>query len=193
MIQLFGFLHMIYPLSAELEQALRQILKVREIPRGRHWLRQGEVCNNIAFIEAGLLKIYTERNGKEVVIWFNKENDIIISVKSFFKRLPSVLAIQALEKTRVLYTEHADLQRIYEKYPAFNINGRIITQEYYTLSEDHVMLMHLPAKERYYELLRLFPWMGGRVKDKEMAAYLGVAPQTLSGIKTENKGKIDIV
>lgn len=183
MIQLFGLLHMIYPLSAELEQALRQVLKIRDIARGKHWLRQGEVCNNIAFIEAGLLKIYTERNGKEVVVWFNKENDIIISVKSFFKRLPSDLAVQALEDTRVLYAEHADLQRIYERYPTFNINGRIITQEYYTISEDHVMLMHLPARDRYQELLRLFPWMEGRIKDKEMAAYLGVAPQTLSSLK----------
>lgn len=41
MIQLIGLLQMIYPLGAELEQALRQILKVREIPRGKHWLRQG--------------------------------------------------------------------------------------------------------------------------------------------------------
>jgi len=180
---LFRFLHMVYPLTAELEQALRQILKVREIARGKHWLRQGEVCNNIAFIETGLLKIYTERGGKEIVVWFNKENDIIISVKSFFKRLPSLLAVQALEDTRVLYAEHADLQRIYEKYPAFNVNGRIITQEYYTLSEDHVMLMHLPPKERYYELLRLYPWIEARVKDKEMAAYLGITNVGLSKIK----------
>lgn len=183
MIQLFDLLHMIYPLSAELEQSLRQILKVREIAKGKHWLRQDEVCNNIAFIETGLLKVYTERNGREVVVWFNKENDIIISVKSFFKRLPSGLAIQALEDTRVLYAEHADLQRIYQKYPGFNVNGRIITQEYYTLSEEHVMLMHLPAKERYFELLKLFPWMESRIKDKEMAAYLGINGANLSKIK----------
>lgn len=130
-----------------------------------------------------MLKIYTDRLGKDLVVWFNRENDVIISVKSFFRRQPSELAIQALEDTRLEYAEHADLQRIYERFPAFNVNGRIITQEYYTLSEDHVMLMHLPARERYYELLRLFPWMAGRLKDKEMAAYLSITSVGLSKIK----------
>lgn len=183
MIELIQFLHMANPLTAEMEQDVRKALQVKELPKGRHWLREGEICNHITFIERGLMKIYTEINGKEVVVWFHKEFDAVISVKSFFKRVASRLAIQALETTRIWYATYDDLHRIYQKHTGFNINGRVITEEYYTISEDHVMLMHLPAKERYYELLKLFPWIEGRVKDKEMASYLGINVTNLSKIK----------
>lgn len=183
MIELIQFLHMANPLTAEMEQDVRKALQVKELPKGRHWLREGEICNYITFIERGLMKIYTEINGKEVVVWFHKEFDAVISVKSFFKRVASRLAIQALEPTRIWYASYQDLYQIYGKHPHFNINGRIITEEYYTISEDHVMLMHLPAKERYLKFLELFPWMHGRVKDKEIASYLGVSAAALSLIK----------
>ncbi len=183
MIELIQYLHMANPLTAEMEQDVRKALQVKELTKGRHWLREGEVCNHITFIERGLMKIYTEINGKEVVVWFHKEFDAVISVKSFFKRVPSRLAIQALEPTRIWYATYEDLWRIYEKHPHFNINGRVITEEYYTISEDHVMLMHLPSRERYYKLLELFPWVEGRIKDKELAAYLGIPSANLSKIK----------
>lgn len=183
MIQLLTFLQAVNPMTAELEQEVRKALKVRDIPKDKHWLREGEICNHIAFIETGLLKIYTEIKEKEVNVWFHKEFDAVISVKSFFKRVASRFAIKALEPTRLWYAEYADLQRIYEKHSSFNVNGRVITEEYYTISEDHVMLMHLPARDRYYELLRLFPWVEGRIKDKEMAAYLGITNANLSKIK----------
>ncbi len=55
------------------------------------------------------------------------------------------------------------------RHPSFNINGRIITEHYYAISEDHVMLMHLPARERYAAFMTLFPWLSGRIRDKEVA------------------------
>jgi len=65
--------------------------------------------------------------------------------------------------------------------PLFNINGWVITEHYYSISEKHVMLMHLPARERY--VLKLLPWLGGRIKDKEIAPYLGITNVGLSKIK----------
>lgn len=183
MIELIQFLHFVNPLTPELEQDIRKVLQVRELPKGRHWLREGEVCNHIAFIESGLMKTYTDINGKEVIVWFHKESDAVISVKSFFKRVASRVAIQAVEPTRLWFASYQDLYELYRRHPGFNINGRVITEEYYTVSEDHVMLLHLPAMERYYALLDLFPWVRGRIKDREMARYLGISKEAFSRIK----------
>lgn len=183
MLELFQYLNSIYPLTADVQSYLLQILKKRELSANSFWLREGDICNRIAFIEKGLMKIFYYMNDKEIVVWFNKEFDIIISVKSFFKQAPSQLSIKTIEPTIVNYIEFKDLEYIYNKYTHFNINARKITEEYYCSSEDHLMLMHLPAKERYKLLIRQFPWMPNRIKDKYLAAYLGITNVALSKLK----------
>jgi len=185
MLDLFRYLNSIYPLKPELQSYLLQALKKRELPANSFWLREGDTCNRIAFIEKGLMKVFYSVHDKEIVVWFNKECDIIISVKSFFKQIPSRLAIKSIEATIVNYIEFKDLEYIYNKYTDFNINARKITEEYYCVSEDHLMLMHLPAKERYQSLIKQYPWMPKRIKDKYLAAYLGITNVALSKLKSK--------
>ena len=185
MLDLFRYLNSIYPLRPELQSYLLQALKKRELPANSFWLREGDTCNRIAFIEKGLMKVFYSVHDKEIVVWFNKECDIIISVKSFFKQIPSRLAIKSIEPTIVNYIEFKDLEYIYNKYTDFNINARKITEEYYCVSEDHLMLMHLPAKERYQSLIKQYPWMPKRIKDKYLAAYLGITNVALSKLKSK--------
>lgn len=183
MLELFQYLHSIYPLNSDVQSYLMRALKKRELLTNTYWLREGDVCNKIAFIEKGLMKIFYTLNNKEIVVWFNRECDIIISVKSFFEQKPSMLAIKTMEPTIVNYIEFSELEYIYKKYADFNFNARKITEKYYCISEDHLMLMHLPAKERYYALLKQFPWMAKRIKDKYLAAYLGITNVALSKFK----------
>jgi CRP-like cAMP-binding protein len=183
MLELFQYLNSIYPLTAEIQSYLMQALKKRELPSNAYWLREGDVNNRIAFIEKGLVKIFYNLNDKEIVVWFNKEQDIIISVKSFFKQTPSQLAIRTIEPTILHYIEYKDLEYIYRKYTDFNINARKITEEYYCTSEDHLMLMHLPPKERYFALRAQHPWMEKRIKGKYLAGYLGITNVALSKFK----------
>lgn len=183
MLELFQYLNAIYALTPEVQSYLMQALKRKELPANAYWLREGDVCNRIAFIEKGLIKIFYNLNDKEIIVWFNKESDITISVKSFFKQLPSQLAIKTMEPTIVNYIEYKDLEYIYKKYTDFNINARKITEEYYCTSEDHLMLMHLPPKERYFALINQYPWMAKRIKDKYLAEYLGITNVALSKFK----------
>jgi len=183
MLELFQYLNSIYPLTPEVQSYMMQALKKRELPANTYWLREGNVCNRVAFIEKGLMKVFYNLDDKEIVVWFNKECDIIISVKSFFKQLPSQLAIKTIEPTTVNYLEYKDLEHIYKRYTDFNINGRKITEEYYCVSEDHLMLMHLPPKERYFALIKQYPWMPKRIKDKYLAGYLGITNVALSKYK----------
>ncbi len=185
MLELFQYLNSIYPLSPEIQSYLLQILRKRELPANSYWLREGDVCNRIAFIEKGLMKIFYNLGDKEIIVWFNKERDIIISVKSFFNQTPSKLAIRTIEPTIVNYIDYKDLEYIYSKYAHFNINARKITEKYYCISEDHLMLMHLPSKERYPALLKQFPWMADRIKDKYLACYLGITNVALSRYKRD--------
>ena len=183
MLELFQYLNSIYPLSPDIQSYLMQVLKRRELRANSYWLREGDTCDRIAFIEKGLMKIFYNSGHKEIIVWFNRECDVVISVKSFFNQIPSKLAIKTVEPSVINYIEYKDLDYIYSKYRDFNITARKITENYYCISEDHLMLMHLSPKERYTALLTQFPWMPGRIKDKYLASYLGITNVALSRYK----------
>lgn len=187
MQELFNLLNGYNAILPELQAYLFKCLKVRKLPANSHWLKEGETCNKIAFVEEGLLKIYHHYLEKEYITWFNKENDIIISVESFFTQTASVDGIRTLAPTVLRYIEYKDLEYAYTQYKDFNINGRKIAQYYYGICERHLRMLMYPARERYIALLQHFPWMDERVPDKYLAAYLGIAPQTLSTYKSEWK------
>lgn len=183
MEELLKLLESFHPVAIELQVFLLHHLP-KEIHRANKTiLEEGQVCDWIAFIERGLLKIYHEwEDGTERIVWFHKEMDVIGSMKSFYSGQPSKLTIRTLEETHIRKIRKAELNALYEKFPAFNINARRITEEYYSRSEDHVILLAMPPKERYKKLQEEYPWMltDRRVKDYMLADYLGIDKATLS-------------
>jgi len=66
-----------------------QNLESKMLKKKEMLLEKGRICKNIFFIEKGLIRCFYLLNEKEVSSWFMKEGDVIISVESFFKQLPS--------------------------------------------------------------------------------------------------------
>jgi CRP-like cAMP-binding protein len=114
------------------------------------------------------------------------ENDVAISVESFFCQSTSKEYIQALEETDLWYITYEELQDTYSKFPEFNLIGRIITENYYVLSEQRSACMRQQrAPERYRFLLENYPTLIQRVPSKYLASYLGITEVTLSIIKSK--------
>ncbi|MER3464560.1 MAG: hypothetical protein C4329_09310 [Chitinophagaceae bacterium] len=84
MEKLVQFLNDIYPLSDGLKNKLHEIIKVGDFDKKEIILKAGQVCKNIYFIESGFVRSFYKKDSEEVTTWFMKENDVIISVKSFF-------------------------------------------------------------------------------------------------------------
>jgi CRP-like cAMP-binding protein len=181
MLELLSYLNSMQTLTPKTQEFLGKFLKKRELRKNYVWLREGEVCDKIAFIEKGLVKIFFESGQKEVCLWYNKENDVMISVHSFFSQSLSQLSIRIVEPTVIYYITYKELQELYQLDPSFNVNGRKILEQYYSISEMHVKLLLQPPRQRYETISQLYPWMvdGKRIKDKMLAAYLGVERTTL--------------
>lgn len=184
MDQLFYFLNSIYPMSDALTDYLKDHLKLKLLQRKDYLLKAGHICSHICFIQSGLLKCFHIQHNTEVCSWFMKEGDVIISVESFFMQRPSYEAIQAIEDCELHYISYDELQFIYRHFPEFNFIGRVLTEKYYTLSEQRLYSMRMQrASERYQYLLDHFPDLIKRVASKYLASYLGVTEVTLSKIK----------
>ena len=105
-------------------------------------------------------------------------------LKAFFLQVKSHESIQAIEDTTVLYIDYPELQDIYHRFPEFNFTGRVLTEKYYTLSEQRLKSLRLQrAHDRYGYLLEDHPELIQRVPSKYIASYLGITLETLSRIR----------
>lgn len=180
---LFAFLDTIHPLSEELKSQLAFYLKTREFKKKSYLLKEGQVCDYIYFIELGLVRSFYTKNGNEICSWFMKENDVIISVDSFYRRKPSNEFVEAIEDTIVHYIHYDELQSLYKKFIEFNIIGRVLTEKYYQLSEERLFsIRKQKAVDRYNYLLEHHPEILQRVPRTYIASYLGITLETLSRI-----------
>lgn len=181
LIQSLNFIH---PMSQGLMDCLKTTLKEKTIVKRDYLLKAGRVAGNIYFISTGLLRCYYMKEDVPVSTWFMKEDDICISVESFFQQKPSHDFIQALEHTVMYYISYDELQHIYLSFPEFNFISRVITEKYYRLSEERLFMLRMQSgKERYENLLNHYPDLVRRVPQKYLASYLDLTEVSLSKIR----------
>ena len=184
MEQLLKQLESIHPLSPELVDYLQAHVKTRELHKKDFLLKIGHVNREIYFVNKGLLRCFYMIDDKEVSSWFMKEGDVMISVESFFKQSKSYESIQAVENSIVHFITYAELQFIYQNFCEFNFIGRVLTERYYTLSEQRLYSIRSKnAHAKYAYLMNNHPELILRVTSKYLASYLGIAEVTLSNIK----------
>lgn len=190
MEQLITLLKMIAPMSAALEAHLRKIIQKSTYKKGDIILPLGAVCDQIFFIESGLVRSYHRHKGKEISIWFMKEGDVCIAVLSFFRRLPAMEEHVAEEDCVCWWISHADLHNTYALFPEFRKHGQFLTEEYYCRSEERAIDIKLKsAWERYDALMEKDPDLVLRVPNIHLASYIGIAERTLNKKKSEYLNK----
>ena len=187
MEKLIGLIRLLWPeVTTDFEYSLRQVLVREEVAKKQLVLKEGQVAHKMYFIEKGCVRGYYLKEGQEVNSWFMKEGDFVISIVSFYTKLPSEEIIETLEESLLWSISRQNLERLYLQYPAFNLVGRLLTEKYYVLSEQRTQsLRKETADERYRNLLAAFPDISNRVPLKYIASYLGISPETLSRLRAK--------
>jgi CRP-like cAMP-binding protein len=158
------------------------------LPKKTILLDQGYTCDKIYFIENGLARSFFVHDDEEITSWIMQENDLIISLRSFFTQTPSNESIELLEDSTLEYLCYSDLQQIYNEFYESNIIGRVLTEYYYSLSEERAFSLRVQTtRERYDNLRKTQPELLKRVPLKYIASYLSMAPETLSRLRALDK------
>jgi|GEM_PF-1973800 len=178
--------HLPFPSDA-LTQAVINSCEVFSFKQGNIILDYGETCRYCYFCIQGLVTGKYIKDGMEKAKWFFAEHDMIISVKSFFNQVASLDKLIAKEATICLAISWEKLENIYDTYPEFNRVGRKLTQYYYELAEERAMWINYAAAERYNLLFKEYPKLDNRIRDADLASYLGITRQYLSHIKKQRR------
>lgn len=156
----------------------------KKIKKNQYFLREGEVCNQVAFINSGLIRSFFLIDGREQVDSFSLESEWITDYVSFLNRQRSAFYIQAMVDTELFLLSYENIQKIYDRGKAFERFGRLITEQLYIISVTRATSLLLEKPEqRYLTLLKEEPHLLALIPLKQIASYLGVEPESLSRIR----------
>lgn len=157
---------------------------VRDFPARTSLLREGEVARSMYFVKAGCLRIWFNKDGKDITFQFFFENQAVSSIESFLGEEPSLFSLETIEPTTAVVIDRRDWDRIHQLYP--QLRDRFL----------HMMLKRLTnygqlflsrikdsPRERYEALLREHPEIARRVPQHHIASFLGITPVSLSRIR----------
>lgn len=175
-------------MPAELINDLQKYSVIKEYKKDEFILKADAVSNFASWIIKGLVRSYYLRDGEEITTKFLWEQATITSVFSFYSRKPGNEYIIALEDTVLASLSYDHMQYLYKTYPAFNVIGRVITEQYLYLLEIEVYnLRKQSAEDRYQFIVKHLPHLLQRVPLKHIATYLGMNYETLSRIRGRKK------
>ena len=154
-------------------------------------LRSGEVCKYEVFVTKGCLKNYTiDNNGVEHIGMFAIEDWWTGDMHSFINQTPAACFIEALEDTEVLLISKQSLETLYESVPKFERFFRILFQNSLVTQVQRVnQSIAYTAEERYLNFIKKYPKLEQRIRQKQMAAYLGITPEFLSVLRKKTAKK----
>ena len=159
--------------------------EIRSLSAGGHVFRLGDDDRALYFVRAGLLKAYyVTDDGNEAVKSFIQSGDFIGSLTSAYMRERCSFNLVCLEDCALLAVPFDALYAASRR--DIEIAGRVIDFLLgFAMKKERREreFLSLSAEARYRLLLEQSPELLQRVRQKDIARYLGVTPVGLSRIR----------
>ncbi|MBE6275236.1 MAG: Crp/Fnr family transcriptional regulator, partial [Bacteroides sp.] len=162
------------------------VIQCKKYHKGDIILSEGEVCNNLLYIEQGLLRQYYVKHGKDVTEHLSYEGSgVVWCIESYFHQTPTHLLMEALEPSVVWEIPRDLMEDISDTNCDISYLYRRFFEDSLILSQVKAdMLRFESAKERYSRLMQLFPEIVKRVPLTYIASYLQMSLETLSRVRS---------
>lgn len=170
---------------------LAKTMVVKEVKKKQEFVRFGEVAESVGFVLNGSLRQYyiTPANDEHTTYFFF-EGSLVGGYLSFVAKKPSLITIEAMETAQILTFPYSALERLYDRYPAWERFGRRIA-EYLVMGLEERLVEHLmySPEERYERLVKSHRTkILERAPQQYIASYLGITPVSLSRIRARFGG-----
>ncbi len=166
-------------------EALNNAMEIVTLDKNEAFLKEDEICNRVALIEKGCMRLFYGPSEKEKCNDFFFENSVVVSLASFLTGLPSAVAITAVETTQLLTFNRNIVFDLIKIYPNVRRFAELIVQEQLIRTENReASLLKDSPVERFKNLLEEHPKIFKRVPLHYVASYLNISPETLSRYRT---------
>lgn len=176
--------------SEENYNRLMELTEVRTIKNKEMLLETGKICQFIGFVEEGVLRAYTEKDGEEFVGDFHVPGSFSTSYRSFITKTPSVGAIQVLKNAKVRMISKSVFENLLFESPLWYKFANYICETLYLKKciKEQSLLMD-SVMDRLNLFKHSYPLLEQSVAQYHIASYLGVQPESLSRNKRLDKSQ----
>lgn len=164
-----------------------------KIPKNQYFIKAGATQPWLGFVINGVFRgFHIDADGSEYTKHFFKENDFMTANSRSLVEKDVVLKesdyfFQALEDSVVLKIERAEHRTLFT-HPCWQELFAKVIERVHEIEERRVkQLLLADAQTRYLKFLHDFPGLDSRLKQTDIASYIGVSPVSLSRIRTNLK------
>ena len=163
---------------------LESILVPMKFGKNEMILKEGEVCENIYYIDRGVIRQFYFKNGKEVTEHLGSDRSIFMCIESLFLETPTHLQVETIEPSVIYALPKHRLEQVALHNVNIQILYRKILEESLILSQVHADLVRFEtAGDRYKKMCKLMPQVVLRAPLVYIASYLQMTPETLSRVR----------
>ena len=152
--------------------------------KGDFLMRAGRVCDCMAFVASGMIRIFLEAGDKEVTQWIVTRNYFTTDLSSFMLHQPGRWNMQALEDCDIWVIGRTDYQQMAKAIPRWVEFERLLLIHCFIYLEERVFShLYMSAEERFQQLFVQQPELFNQVPLQYLASMLGMTPETLSRMR----------
>lgn len=169
---------------AEDLQNIAAYFKSRSVKKAEFLLKKGRICDQLSFIQDGLVRIYTPVGDKEVTQWISTQGYFVTDLASFLFQTPARWNIQALTDCTLYTINKAAYNDIGNTIKDWHLIEKIFISKCFIMLEERVFShLSLSAEDRYQKLMLQQPELFNQVPLQYLASMLGMTPETLSRLR----------
>jgi CRP-like cAMP-binding protein len=175
----------VFSLDEKNAESLRGIFKPKTISKDDFFLQVGAHSTEIGYILKGVFRsFYIDQNGHDVTKYFHAQNESIFSYYAYLSQTKSKYSIQALEDSEILVTHISEFEKVVEGNYQLLLFYKKMVDAMHVKKEKHASSFTLlSSTQRYQQFLTDYPGIEERIKQYQLASYLGITPVTLSRIR----------
>lgn len=174
-------------LSDEERDYFLNIIQPKKLRKRQYFVQTGYACRYECFLNKGCLRqYYIDDKGQEHIVMFAEEGWWISDMYGVITGNNALTNIDAVEDSELFLIEKNAFDEALFRYPVFERYFRIKLQRAYIAHQRRIIEnMSLPALQRYANFAEQYPSFARRLPLKQIASFLGIAPESLSRIRNK--------